>query len=75
MATPTTQFSCSQKTDKYGHNQQNCKYMVGPYTESQCVGMLMAYPQCGLSYNPLCNAQDGAYVPSVTVCIQGLWSF
>ena len=75
MATPTTQFTCSQKTDKYGHNQQNCKYMVGPYTESQCVGMLMAYPQCGLSYNPLCNAQDGAYVPSVTVCIQGLWSF
>ena len=75
MAAQTTQYSCSQEIDASGHYKQNCKYMLGTVVESECVGMQMVYPQCGLGYNPLCNALDGAYLPAITVCIQHLWSY
>lgn len=46
-----------------------CKKSDGNYTT---VTWRFFYPRCP-KINFLCNAQRGAYVPAITVCIQSLF--
>ena len=56
--------------------QMPCKFIQGHYTESHPVCMQVYYPQCPtINVQGLCNPHAGAYLPSITVCSQRLWSF
>ena len=56
--------------------QAPCKFIQGNGTWSHPVCMAVYYPQCPkVNVLGLCNANAGAYLPSITVCAQRLWSF
>lgn len=56
-------------TEKEMEDPQKMRCKV---TEGE-VGMRFFYPDCK-KYNPLCKANCGAWVPSITVCNQQLFT-